>query len=228
LRGWRSRLSRPSGEASAAADGPSDQELVDGLRRRDEAAFMALVDRYHDSLVRLAMSFVSTRAAAEDVAQETWLGVLQGIDRFEGRSSLKTWLFRILVNRAKTRGVRDARSVPFSALAAEAEGEGPSVEPERFHREGPEAATWAAPPQQWGGEERLLAGETREVIRAAIDELPHAQRAVISLRDVEGVGAAEVCELLDLTEGNQRVLLHRARSKVRRALEDYFESEAAA
>jgi RNA polymerase sigma-70 factor (ECF subfamily) len=203
----------------------ADEELLEGLRRGDEAAFMALVERYHASLVRVAMSFVSTRAAAEDVAQETWLAVLQGIDRFEGRSALKTWIFRILVNRAKTRGVRDARSVPFSSMVAEAEAEGPSVEPERFTDE-PHGSpgAWSAPPAQWGGEERALARETREVIRSAIDELPPAQRTVISLRDVEGLGSDEVCELLDLSAGNQRVLLHRARTKVRRALESYFAS----
>ena len=205
----------------------AEAELLAGLRRRDEAAFMELVERYHQPLVRLARSFVSTPAAAEDVVQETWLGVLNGIDRFEGRSSLKTWIFRILTNRAKTRGVRDARVVPFSALAADEAGAGPSVEPERFHEPGHRiAGHWAVPPQPWaeGGEERALSRETREVIREAIDALPPAQRAVISLRDVEGVEADEVCDLLELTEGNQRVLLHRARTKVRRALEDYFAS----
>jgi len=202
-----------------------ERDLVAGLRRRDEAAFMELVERYHQQLVRLARSFVSTPAAAEDVVQETWLGVLNGIDRFEERSSLKTWIFRILTNRAKTRGVRDSRVVPFSSLVADEAGAGPSVEPERFF--GPDhriEGHWAVPPTRWaaGGEERALSRETREVIRTAIDALPPAQRAVISLRDVEGVEAPEVCDLLDLTEGNQRVLLHRARTKVRRALEDYF------
>jgi RNA polymerase sigma-70 factor (ECF subfamily) len=204
----------------------SDADLVERLRDRDEAAFMELVDRYHQSLVRLAMSFVSSRAAAEDVAQETWLGVLNGIDRFEGRAQLKTWIFRILVNRAKTRGVRDSRFVPFSALASEEEAEGPSVAPERFNEDTHRwAGHWAAPPRQWAGEERALSRECREVIRMAIDELPRTQRVVISLRDVEGLEAEEVCELLDLSEGNQRVLLHRARTKVRKALEDYFTSE---
>ncbi|MDQ3933595.1 MAG: sigma-70 family RNA polymerase sigma factor [Actinomycetota bacterium] len=202
----------------------SDAELVARLRRRDEAAFMELMDRYHSSLVRLAQSFVSTRAAAEDVAQETWVGVLNGIDRFEARSSLKTWLFRILVNRAKTRGVRDARCVPFSSLAGAAEeDEGPSIEPERFNGDGHRwAGHWSGPPPNWEGEERALARETREVIREAIDRLPPAQRTVISLRDVEGLDSEEVCALLELTEGNQRVLLHRARTKVRKALEDYL------
>ncbi len=212
--------------APAAA---SDLELVERLRRREEAAFIELVERYHGSLVRLAQSFVSTRAAAEDVAQETWVGVLNGIDRFEARSALKTWLFRILVNRAKSRGVRDARCLPFSSLVSAAEeDEGPSIEPERFNGDGHRwAGHWSAPPKGWEGEERVLARETREVIRRAIEHLPPAQRTVISLRDVEGLDSEEVCALLELSEGNQRVLLHRARTKVRKALEDYLASEAA-
>jgi RNA polymerase sigma-70 factor, ECF subfamily len=195
-----------------------DAALIERLRAGDEAAFMELVERYHAALVRLAQSFVSSRAVAEDVAQEAWLGVLNGIGRFEGRSSLKTWIFRILVNRAKTRGVREARSVPFSSLAGE-DGE-PSVDPERFVREG----AWSSPPRAWEGEpeERLLAGEARAVIDAAIERLPPAQRRVITLRDIEGLGAEEVVGVLDISDGNQRVLLHRARAKVRQALEDYL------
>jgi RNA polymerase sigma-70 factor (ECF subfamily) len=195
-----------------------DAPLLARLREGDEDAFMELVERYHAALVRLARSFVSTRAAAEDVAQETWLGVLNGLDRFEGRSSLKTWIFRILVNRAKTRGQRDARSVPFSSLSGP--GGEPAVDPDRFVEEG----AWASPPRPWEGEpeERLLAGEAREVIDAAIAELPPMQRRVITLRDLDGLDADETRELLDLTDGNQRVLLHRARSKVRQALEDYL------
>jgi RNA polymerase sigma-70 factor (ECF subfamily) len=195
-----------------------DAPLLERLREGDEAAFMELVERHHAALVRLAQSFVSSRAVAEEVAQETWLGVLNGIDRFEGRSSLKTWIFRILVNRAKTRGERESRSVPFSSLDDPA-GE-PSVDPDRFV----DAGAWSSPPRPWEGEpvERLLAGEAREVIDAAIAELPPVQRSVITLRDLEGLDADETCELLDLTDGNQRVLLHRARSRVRQALEDYL------
>jgi RNA polymerase sigma-70 factor (ECF subfamily) len=195
-----------------------DAPLLDRLREGDEAAFMELVERHHAALVRLAQSFVASRAVAEEVAQETWLGVLNGIDRFEGRSSLKTWIFRILVNRAKTRGERESRSVPFSSLD-DPDGE-PSVDPDRFV----DAGAWSSPPRPWAGEpvERLLAGEARDVIDAAIAELPPVQRSVITLRDVEGLDADEACELLDLTDGNQRVLLHRARSRVRQALEDYL------
>jgi RNA polymerase sigma-70 factor, ECF subfamily len=202
-----------------AEHSPSDPDaaLLDRLRAGDEAAFMELVERHHAALVRLAQSFVSSRAVAEDVAQETWLGVLKGIDRFEGRSSLKTWIFRILVNRAKTRGERESRSVPFSSLATDDE---PTVDPERFL----DAGAWSSPPRAWEGEpvERLLAGEARGVIDAAIAELPSAQRQVITLRDVEGLDAADVADLLEITDGNQRVLLHRARAKVRGALEGYL------
>jgi RNA polymerase sigma-70 factor (ECF subfamily) len=202
-----------------------DARLVAALRTGDERAFAVLVDRYHASLVRLASVYVRDHAVAEEVAQETWLGVVQGIDRFEGRSSLKTWIFRILTNTAKTRGERERRTVPFAALASFDEDE-PSVEPERFldasHPVWP--GHWASPPESWDDipEQRLASAETLAHIRAAIDALPPLQAQVISLRDVEGWSSEEVCELLGLSEVNQRVLLHRARSKVRRELEDYL------
>ena len=197
---------------------PQDEKLVERLRAHDEEAFMELIRVLNPSLLRVARMFVPTAALAEDVVQETWLAVLKGIDRFEGRSSLKTWIFRILVNRAKTRGERESRSVPFSSLES-GDGE-PSVDPDRFI----EAGAWSSPPRPWEGEpvERLLAGEARDVIDAAIAELPPAQRSVITLRDLDGLDADETCDLLDLTDGNQRVLLHRARSRVRQALEDYL------
>jgi RNA polymerase sigma-70 factor, ECF subfamily len=194
-------------------------ELLAALRAGDERAFVALVERHHASMVRIALLFVPSREVAEEVAQEAWLGVLKGLDRFEGRSSLKTWIFRILTNTAKTRGVREGRSVPFSALG-ESET---SVDPDLFlgpdHEQFP--GHWASPPSGWP-EHRLLAGETRERLRQAIDTLPPNQRAVISLRDVEGWSSEDVCNALELTETNQRVLLHRARAKVRRALEEYL------
>jgi RNA polymerase sigma-70 factor (ECF subfamily) len=197
----------------------NEAALVAALRRGDEAAFRALIDMYHAMLVRVARMYVSTQAVAEEVAQETWLAVLEGIGRFEGRSSLKTWLFRILTNRAKTRGIREGRSLPFSAL----EPDEPAVESERFHG-GDHAwpGHWSAPPAEFP-EDRLLAGETREVIERAIEALPPTQRTVISLRDIEGWSADEVCNALTLSETNQRVLLHRARSAVRAALEQYLE-----
>jgi RNA polymerase sigma-70 factor (ECF subfamily) len=201
----------------------NEQELVAALRAGDEAAFAALVDRYHASLVRLARVYVRDRSVAEEVAQETWLAVLNGIDRFEGRSSFKTWLFRILTNRAKTRGQRERRSVPFSSLG---DPEEPAVDPGRFRPEGEQyAGGWTEFPVAWEGdpEERLLAGEARALILDTIAELPPNQRAVITLRDIEGFDADDVCNVLDVSDTNQRVLLHRARSKVRQALEQYLE-----
>jgi RNA polymerase sigma-70 factor (ECF subfamily) len=171
-------------------------------------------------MLRVAMSFVRTRAVAEEVVQDAWIGVLRGIDRFEGRSSLKTWLFRIVVNTAKTRGEREARSVPFTAVLDE-----PAVEPERFlgadHPFYP--GGWSSPPHGWP-EAKLEAREVRDVIDGVIAELPSQQRQVITLRDVVGCDAEETCNALGLTEVHQRVLLHRARSRVRRAVERYMES----
>jgi RNA polymerase sigma-70 factor (ECF subfamily) len=216
----------------AQANGPGsagseDERLIQALRERDEAAFAVLVDRYHGQLIRLAMVYVSSRAVAEEVAQETWIGVLQGIGRFEGRSAFRAWLFRILTNQAKRRGERESRIVPFSALAPDEDGgDGPAVSPDRFHPQGhPYAGHWAAYPRDWqhDPERRLLSAETRELARQAIAALPPNQRLVITMRDVEGWSAGEVCNVLAISETNQRVLLHRARSKVRRALERYLE-----
>jgi RNA polymerase sigma-70 factor (ECF subfamily) len=208
-----------------------DEELRRALLAGDERAFTALVDRYGTALLRFAMIYVRNQAVAEEVVQETWLGVVQGIDRFEGRSSLKTWVFRILANKAKTRAQRERRTVPFSALADMTEDE-PSVEPDRFLPAGDARwpGHWAAPPSSWSEipETRLLARETIGRIREAIEGLPTMQRQVIVLRDVEGWSTDDVCMLLELSEGNQRVLLHRARSKVRAALERYFEESGGA
>jgi RNA polymerase sigma-70 factor (ECF subfamily) len=192
-----------------------EMRLVEALRNRDEQAFEQLIRMYQSALVRVAQMYVSSRAIAEDVVQESWLAVLNGIDRFEGRSSLKTWIFRIVANRAKTRGQREARSRPFSALERE-----PSVDPERFVD-----GHWSAPPESWP-EERLLGAEALRVIGAAIEALPPSQRAVITLRDVQGWSAEEVRNALELSETNERVLLHRARAKVRAALEAYLTEDA--
>jgi RNA polymerase sigma-70 factor (ECF subfamily) len=195
-----------------------DRALVEALRRGDEAAFATLVDRYSRPMLRLAATYVRSPAVAEEVVQEAWLGVVAGIDRFEGRSSLKTWIFRILTNTAQTRGAREARSVPFSSLEREGEEE-PAVDPDRFGAEG----FWASPPRPWDlPDERLLSKETRERVAQTIEALPPMQRAVISLRDVEGWSSEEVRNVLELSETNQRVLLHRARSTVRAELERYF------
>ncbi len=204
--------------------GEREDELVAALRAGDEAAFAALVDRYQASLVRLARMYVRDRSVAEEVAQETWLAVLNGIDRFEGRSSFKTWLFRILTNRAKTRGERESRSVPFSSIGDPDE---PAVDPDRFRDATDQyPGGWREFPQPWEGdpEERLLAGEARALILETIEQLPPNQRAVITLRDIEGFGSDDVCNVLGVSDTNQRVLLHRARAKVRRALEQYLEA----
>jgi RNA polymerase sigma-70 factor (ECF subfamily) len=201
---------------------PQDARLLEGLRAGDEAAFVALMREYGAAMLRVAMMYVSSRAVAEEVVQEAWLGVLKGIGRFEGRSSLKTWLFRIVANTAKTRGVRESRSIPFSSLGDDA-GEEATVDPDRFLGSGERfPGHWALPPQAWAPEGRLLSQEAIDVIEREIDRLPPAQRAVITMRDVQGFTSEEVCNALDLTETNQRVLLHRARAKVRRALEEYM------
>jgi RNA polymerase sigma-70 factor (ECF subfamily) len=204
--------------------------LIDAIKRRDERAFLQLVEHYQGPLLRLALVYARTRAVAEEIVQETWLGVLQGIDRFEGRSSFRTWLFRILVNRARTRAVRESRTMPFSAFRdTPDEASEAAVPEERFlaadHPEWPHH--WAVPPTAWGSspEEQLLSRETLGLIEAAIGVLPAAQREVITLRDVQGWTSEEVCNVLEITETNQRVLLHRARSRVRGALERHFERD---
>jgi RNA polymerase sigma-70 factor (ECF subfamily) len=203
-----------------------DTTVVAALRRGDEGAFTELVNAYSSSLLRLAQDFVRTRSVAEEVVQETWLAVLDGIDRFEGRSSLKTWVYRILVNKAKTRGVREARTVPFSALAGE--DDEPVVPEERF-RDADDRwpGHWALPPRSLDTvpEERLLAREARGRIADALETLPESQRVVVTLRDIAGWDSEEVCDALVLSEGNQRVLLHRGRAKLRAALEGYLEED---
>jgi RNA polymerase sigma-70 factor, ECF subfamily len=202
---------------------PTDAELVAALRAGDEEAFARLVREWHSPLLRVAQIFVPTRALAEEVVQETWVRVLRALDTFEGRSSLKTWVFRILVNTAKTRAQREGRTIPFSSLSDPARVPEAAVDADRFRPwDDPRApGHWSAPPRDLP-EERLLAVETRTRIAEAIDALPASQRAVISLRDVEGWSAEEVRNALDLSEVNQRVLLHRARAKVRAALEEYL------
>jgi len=204
----------------------TDAQLVAALRAGNEEAFRRLVREWHSSLLRVAQIFVPSRAVAEEVVQETWLRALGALDRFEGRSSLKTWVFRILVNTAKTRAQREGRSLPFSALHDPARVPEAAVDADRFRPEDDERfpGHWSSPPRELP-EERLLAAETRERIAEAIDSLPPTQRAVISLRDVEGWSSDEVRNALDLSEVNQRVLLHRARARVRQALEEYLAPE---
>jgi RNA polymerase sigma-70 factor, ECF subfamily len=202
---------------------PEELSLVSALREGDESAFLEIVSRYHASMIRVAQVFVQGPAVAEEVVQETWLAVLEGISRFEGRSALRSWIFRILANRARTRAQREARTQPFSSM--EEESDGPTVDPSRFlpddHPQWP--GHWSAPPSPWA-DARLMAGETLALAQRAIDALPPKQKQVILLRDVEGCSPEEVCEALGLSDGNQRVLLHRARAAVRATLEAQMEN----
>lgn len=213
-----------------AAGYEDDRTLVAALRRGDEAAFEWLVRRHQAALLRYAGLFVRDRAVAEEVVQDTWLGVIRGIGAFEGRSSVKTWIFHILANRARSRGEREARSSPFAALVArELDDDEPSVEADRFlPADAPRwPGHWAVAPQPWNAPEaRLLAAETRAAIDEAIAGLPRVQREVITLRDVVGMDPKDVCRLMGLSDGNQRVLLHRARSRVRRALDAHLDPVA--
>lgn len=190
------------------------------LRARDEAAFALLVDQWSGGLLRLARSFVSTEASAAEVVQETWLAVVRGIDGFEGRSSLKTWVYRILTNTAKRRGARERRTIPLSSL----EGDGPTVDPDRFQGPGePFPGHWREFPQVWPSPENAaLAGEIRDHLTAAVADLPERQRVVLTLRDIDGCTSEEVCAVLGISAANQRVLLHRARAFVRGRLDGYF------
>jgi len=201
-----------------------ERELVTRLRAGDDRAFEELIEQHSGRLLRLAALFVATREAAEDVVQETWLAVVQGIDRFEERSSLKTWLSRIVMNKARTRGVRDKRTVAFLSCGSEDNGDADlSIDTERFFKDGEYRDHWSLPPQPWTGPEKdLLTGEMIGIVHKAVENLPVAQQTVITLRDVHGFDAQEVCNTLGLSETNQRVLLHRARSKVRGAVESHF------
>jgi RNA polymerase sigma-70 factor, ECF subfamily len=210
----------------------SEAALLAALRSGDENAFSALVDAYGAAMHRVALTFVRSNAVADEVVQEAWLGALRGLDRFEGRSALKTWLLRIVANIARTHAVREARALPFSSLelAHEARaGHDPALPTVRF--QGPDArypGRWVSFPTSWPTEpdSALLSAETRNLIAETIASLPDGQRVVITLRDVEGWNSAEVCSVLEVSENYQRVLLHRARSKVRAALEDYLTSES--
>jgi RNA polymerase sigma-70 factor (ECF subfamily) len=204
----------------------ADHVLVEKLKARDEAAFVELIERYYGYLLPLANYFVSDHSVAEEVVQEAWLAVLTGIDRFEKRSSFKTWISRIVMNLARTRGVRESRVVAFSTFSdRETSGTEPAVDPDRF--QGPTADYpdhWSVAPRPWNAdpETQLLNAETLCVLNQAIETLPEAQKLVLTMRDLNGWTAEEVCNTLDIAETNQRVLLHRARSKVRGILENHF------
>jgi RNA polymerase sigma-70 factor (ECF subfamily) len=210
-------------DAMARGSEADDAELVSRVQAGDRNAFAGLVRRHGGALLRFARLFVRESSAAEEVVQDTWIAVLEGLGDFEGRASFKTWLYRILANRARTRAVREGRTIPFSALA-EKDGDEHAVDPGRFDADG----TWRDPPAGWTEEtpERLaLAAETRAVMEAAVQALPPSQRAVLVLRDEDGLETEEICNLLGLTVTNQRVLLHRARARVRQALEEHMRGE---
>jgi RNA polymerase sigma-70 factor (ECF subfamily) len=213
--------------AGTVATTSAETTLLNALRDGDEAAFAELVDRYHGPLKRLARSFGATEAVAEEIVQETWLGALQGLDRFEERSSLKTWLFTILKNQARHRAAREKRTVPFSALPRDGEDDAgsPVVDSDRFQSgDGCWPGHWATAPRPWEEPHRRLASmEAREQIRRAISGLPPRQQVVVALRDVDGLSSDEVCDLLEISEANQRVLLHRGRSTIRNVLEGYID-----
>jgi len=204
-------------------DLPPDAELVAGLRAGAETTFAMLLDAWSPGLLRTARAYVAGPEAAEDVVQEAWIAVIRGIDRFEGRSSLRTWVYRILINIAKTHGMKDSRTLPWSSLHGD-EDAGPTVDPSRFQGSGePYPGHWRRFPDTWPSpESEVVWREARVVVDAALADLPHRQRVVITLRDVDGYSSEEVCSILDITAANQRVLLHRARAAVRRRLEDYF------
>jgi len=199
---------------------PPDEELVRRLRAGDEAAFGLVLDRWSPGMLRLARSFVSTPDSAAECVQDAWLAVLEGLDRFEGRAALRTWVYRILVNTAKRRGVKEGRSVPWSSVRPE---DGPTIDPDRFRGPGePYAGHWRELPAPWPTpEDATLAAEMRSVVAAAVADLPERQRVVLTLRDVQGYAAAEVCSILEISPTYQRVLLHRARASVRGRIEDY-------
>ncbi|MGH8969781.1 MAG: RNA polymerase sigma factor [Actinomycetes bacterium] len=217
---------RAGADVESGPDEAADVALVGRLRAGDESAFNEIVLAWSPMMLRVARSYVSTEASAEEIAQETWMAVVRGLDAFEGRSSLRTWVFRILTNLAKTRGVREARSVPWSSLGP-ADGSGPTVDPDRFRPADDQYPhNWRplGKPTPWqpGPEDSALAGEIRRELATALETLPERQRTVVSLRDVHGLTAEEVCAALGVSTANQRVLLHRGRARLRAVLEDYY------
>jgi RNA polymerase sigma-70 factor (ECF subfamily) len=207
------------------SDPTADQALIDALRRGDEAAFVGLVEKLHRPLIRTAIRYVRDPDVAEEVVQEAWIAVVTGIDRFESRSSLRTWIFQIATFKARTRGQRERRFVELSSMPDSDTGT-PSVDPDRFVASGRWTGHWASAPATWGadGEALLLSAEVRDVIERAMAGLTERQRTVMNLRDFDGMGSDEVSAILTISPGNQRVLLHRARSRVRAALETYIEA----
>lgn len=226
-----SSVSRPlRGRASLSTNDEvvtrDEQQLISRLRKGDENAFDELVNKHHGALIRMAMGHVADREMAEEVVQDTWMAVIESLDRFEGRSSLRTWIFGILIHKAKDRGIREKRHTTFSAFESYNDDSEEAVDPSRFQQSGEWAGHWAFPPQPWDEQtpEKLLASQQAvNAMNQAIDALPMTLKEVLILRDVEGVEVKEVCELLKITETNLYVRLHRARERVRQAVESYLE-----
>lgn len=214
-----SQMTSTNSDAGVGTASAGDLALVKRLLAGDEEAFTEVVEAYHSPLIRFALLFVANRQVAEEVVQDTWVAVLNGLPSFQGRSALKSWIFSIVANRAKSRAVREKRTVTFSELSS-ADPDEPAVDPDRFTSSG----SWASPPARWDAdtpEKVLLRGEALGVVGAALAALPPNQRAVVTLRDIDGLDAADVCNVLEISETNQRVLLHRGRSRIRSALERY-------
>jgi RNA polymerase sigma-70 factor (ECF subfamily) len=205
-----------------------ERRLVEALRAGDQSAFQALIERHDPMMRRVARSFVHSDAIAEEVIQETWLAVVSGIARFEGRSALTTWIYAILTNQARSHGVREKRSLPFCSLGRADRADEP-LDADSFQKDDQAwPGHWATPPRPWQKpERRLLSLEAREQLKLAFDRLPERQRTVVTLRDIEDLKAEEVCELLDLSLANQRVLLHRGRARLRAELAEYIEGASA-
>jgi RNA polymerase sigma-70 factor, ECF subfamily len=212
------------GQSAVVVNG--EGALLERLRRGDEGTFDELVTRHHSVLIRMALAYVADREVAEEVVQDTWIAVIDGLSRFEGRSSLRTWIFGIMIHKAKDRGVREKRHVNFSSFESVDDDNDEAVDPSRFHQSGEWAGHWAFPPQPWDDQtpEKLLASQQAvNAMNRAIEALPQTLKDVLILRDVEGVEAKEACDILRITETNLYVRLHRARERVRQAVESYLE-----
>jgi len=224
--GQRSWLVRRTFSAEGTGLTSDEQALIARLRKGDEGAFDELVNKHHGALIRMAMSHVADREVAEEVVQDTWMAVIESLNRFEGRSSLRTWIFGILIHKAKDRGAREKRHTTFSAFESFDDENEEAIDPSRFRQSGDWAGHWAFPPQPWDDQtpEKLLASQQAvNAMQRAIDALPATLKDVLILRDVEGAEGKEVCDLLKITETNLYVRLHRARERVRQAVESYLE-----
>ena len=229
--GHRPSIARKVQRATMPGVAKGEETLLARLRKGEEGAFDELVNKHHGALIRMAMGYVADREVAEEVVQDTWMAVIEGLNRFEGRSSLRTWVFGILIHKAKDRGVREKRHTTFSDFESFDDENEEAIDPSRFQQSGEWAGHWAFPPQPWDDQtpEKLLASQQAiNAMNKAIDELPATLKDVLVLRDIEGVESQEVCEMLKITETNLYVRLHRARERVRQAVESYLEDRKGA